>query len=249
MHSVKLKYHQQLQTGADSERPETTVPRIAQCVEALAEKRTGDERVLYDPIAFGILGALRHTRLRIQIDRTVVNERMNVLMVSVYYRKRAIPLLLRVLSHKGNATFKERNQVLVHLEGLLPAGCTVMILADRDFGNAEMMRSIRQHGWDFCLRVKGSQQVCPTPNAWVMLKQLAPLPGSIYFLTDRVLTQSQCYGPVHFALACDVGSTDPWFIATNLLPNRRTLRDYARRLGCEELFSDLKSRGFHLDLS
>ncbi len=101
-----------------------------------------DERVLYDPIAFGILGALRHMRLRIQIDRTVVNERMNVLMVSVYYRKRAIPLLWRVLSHKGNATFKERNQVLAHLEDLLPAGCTVMILADREFGNARLSRGL-----------------------------------------------------------------------------------------------------------
>jgi hypothetical protein len=208
-----------------------------------------DERVLYDPIAFGILGALRHTRLRIQIDRTIVNERLNVLMMSVYYRKRAIPLLWRVLSHQGNATFKERNQVLAHLEDLLPAGCTVLILGDREFGNAEMMRSIRQHGWDFCLRVKGDQHVCPARGMWVTLKQLAPLPGSFYFLTDLVLTQTKAYGPVHFALACEASSTDPWFIATNLIPSRRTLRDYARRFGCEELFSDLKSRGFHLDLS
>src|SRR5712691_2503207 len=44
-------------------------------------------------------------------------------------------------------------------------------------------------------------------------------------------------------------SADPWFIATNLLPTRRTLRDYARPFGCEEMFSDLKSRGFHRDLS
>src|SRR5262245_60979150 len=60
-----------------------------------------DTRALYDLFAFGILAALRHTRLRIQIDRTEINARLNVLMVSVPYRKGAIPLLWSVLSHPG----------------------------------------------------------------------------------------------------------------------------------------------------
>jgi len=207
------------------------------------------ERTIYDPVAFGILGALRHTRLRIQIDRTEVNECLNVLMVSVYYRKRAIPLLWKVLSHKGNSTFKERNAVLAHLEELLPSGCHVLILGDREFGTADMMRSIRAHTWDFCLRVKGTHFICPTPGIWVKLKDMAPAAGTHYFLTNVVFTKAQCYGPLHLALALEKGSTDPWFIATNLLPTRRTLRDYGRRFGCEEMFSDLKARGFHLDLS
>ncbi len=208
-----------------------------------------DVRVLYDPVAFSILGALRHTRLRIQIDRTEVNEHLNVLMMSVYYRKRAIPLLWQVLPHKGSSTFQERNAVLAHLAELLPAGCQVVILGDREFGTADMMRSIRLHHWDFCLRVKGSHFIALAPGVWSKLKDLAPVPGSRYFLTDVTFTKAQGYGPVHFALACEQGSTDPWFIATNLVPTRRTLRDYARRFGCEELFSDLKARGFHLDLS
>src|SRR5579859_1729604 len=170
-------------------------------------------------------------------------------MVSVYYRKRAIPLLWSVLSHKGSSTFKERNAVLAHLEELLPTGCSVLIVADREFGQVDMMRSIRLHGWDFCLRVKGTHFISPTPGVWVKLKHLAPLAGTQYFLTDVVLTQAQCYGPVHFALALESGCTDPWFIVTNLVPTKRTLRDYGRRFGCEEMFSDLKSRGFHLDLS
>ena len=222
---------------------------VAQRFRRWLKNANVDERVLYDPIAFGILGALRHTRLRIQIDRTEVSERLNVLMVSVYYRKRAIPLVWRVLAHKGNSTFKECNQILAHLAELLPTGCTVIILGDREFGTVDMMRSIRLHNWDFCLRVKGSHWVCPRLGVWAKLKDLAPAPGTHYCLTDLVLTQAQCYGPVHFALALDRDSTDPWFIATNLVPSRRTLRDYARRFGCEEMFSDLKSRGFHLDLS
>lgn len=208
-----------------------------------------DVQELYDPVAFGILGALRHTRVRIQIDRTEVSERLNVLIASVYYRQRAIPLAWKVLSHQGASTFKERNALLAHLATLLPAGCNVLILGDREFGQVDMMRSIRAHNWDFCLRVRGTHAICSTPGLWVKLKDLAPQPGTHYFLTDVILTKDHCYGPVHFALALDQHSTDPWFIATNLVPTRRTLRDYARRFGCEEMFSDLKSRGFHLDLS
>jgi Transposase DDE domain len=208
-----------------------------------------DVRVLYDPVAFSTLGALRHTRLRSQIDRTAVNQQINVLMMSVDYRKRAIPLLGQVLPHKGSSTFKERKAVLAHLDDLLPAGCQGVILGDREFGTADMMRSIRLHHWDFCLPVKGSHFIQLAPGVWSKLKDLAPQPGTHYFLTDVVFTQAQCYGPLHFALACQIGSTDPWFIGTNLIPTRRTLRDYARRFGCEEMFSDLKARGFHLDLS
>jgi hypothetical protein len=208
-----------------------------------------DERAIYDQVAFRILGSLRHTRLRIQIDRTLIKERFNVLVLSIAYRKRALPLVWQVLPHLGSSTFKERNAILAHLAELLPAGCTVVILGDREFGHPDMMRSIRAHHWDFCLRVKGSDFICLAPGQWVKLKQLAPAPGTHYCLTDVLLTKAQGYGPVHFALACDAGSTDPWFIATNCLPSRRTLREYARRFGCAEFFSDIKARGFHLDLS
>src|SRR5262249_47276868 len=133
-----------------------------------------DVRAIYDPIAVGLLEAWRHTRLRIQIDRTLVNEQLNVLMLSVYYRKRAIPLVWSVLSHKGNSTFKERSAMLAHLAQLLPAGCRVVILGDREFGQADMMRSIRLHQWDFCLRVKGTHFIRLQSGEWVKLKQVAP---------------------------------------------------------------------------
>ncbi len=222
---------------------------VAQRFRRWLKNEAVNERTIYDPVAFGLLGALRHTRLRIQIDRTEINESLNVLMVSVYYRKRAIPLLWRVLTHKGSTTFQERNTVLAHLAELLPSGCTVLILGDREFGQVDMMRSIVQKGWDFTLRVKGTHFICVGCGLWVKLREFAPSAGSHYFLTDVVLTKAQCYGPLHFALALDKDSSDPWFIATNLVPTRRTLREYGRRFGCEEMFSDLKSRGFHLDLS
>ncbi len=208
-----------------------------------------DERAIYDPVARQLLVSLRHTRLRLQIDRTMIDDRFNVLMVSLAYRRRAIPLAWRGLPHLGNSTFMEREDILPHVVDLLPAGATVLLLGDREFGTPDLMRSAQVYGWDYCLRVKGTSYVYLPTGQWVQLRDLAPDPGTRYYLTDVKLTLSQGYGPIHFALACDDRSDDPWFIATNRCPSPRTLRDYARRFGCEELFSDIKARGFNLALS
>jgi hypothetical protein len=208
-----------------------------------------DERTIYDPVARQLLLSLRHTRLRLQIDRTMIDDRFNVLMVSVAYRRRAIPLVWLVLPHLGNSTFMEREELLSYVADLIPTGATVLMLGDREFGTPDMMRSIQAYGWDYCLRVKGTAYVHLSTGCWIQLRDLAPVPGTRYYLTEVALTKSHDYGPIHLALACDQDSDDPWFIATNLCPSQRTLRDYARRFGCEELFSDIKARGFNLALS
>jgi hypothetical protein len=209
-----------------------------------------DERAIFDPVARHLLWGLRHTRLRVQMDRTLIQDRFNVLVVSVYYRKRAIPLVWRVLPHKGNSRFMEQIEILSHLHDLLPVNAAVVLLGDREFGNPDTMRTIRCCGWDYALRVKGSHYIyLIDTRQWVKLRAIAPQPGARLYLTDVLLTQSNTYGPIHFALACAPDSDDPWFIATNRVPTRRVLLDYARRFACEEMFSDFKARGFDLERS
>jgi hypothetical protein len=209
-----------------------------------------DERVIFDPVVRRLLWGLRHTRLRIQIDRTTIQDRFNILMLSVYYRKRAIPLVWMVLPHMGSSSFMDQIELLSYLDDLLPPGATVVLLGDREFGTPDMARTARGYGWDYCLRVKGTHYIYLTETRqWIQLRDLAPAPGARLYLTDVLLTKSNTYGPIHFALACDEDSDDPWFIATNCIPTRRTLQDYARRFACEEMFSDFKSRGFDLERS
>ena len=43
-----------------------------------------DVRTVYDPVALGILSVLRHTRIRIQIDRTEVNDTKTGCIISEY---------------------------------------------------------------------------------------------------------------------------------------------------------------------
>ena len=211
---------------------------IAQRFRRWLKNPTVNERAIYDPVVKQLLLSLRHTRLRIQIDRTVVDGRFNVLMLSLYYRKRALPLVWHVLDHQGNSGFLDWLEVLSHLDDLLPPGACVLILGDREFGQPDMIRTLRFYEWDFCLRIKGNYQVYSLDwGMWFALSELAPAPGKQRFFSTRYFTASERVTGVHFACACDADSDDPWFIATSLAPTPRALHEYARRFACEELFS------------
>lgn len=204
-----------------------------------------DERVIYDPIAQGLLFSLRHTRLRVQIDRTLIGDRFNILKVTLYWRKRALPLTWKLLSHQGSSRYADWVALLDHLATLLPPNAQVVLLGDREFGTADMMDLARWHGWDYCLRVKGDQLIWDeTTQQWCELRALI-VQGETHFLQDVFYTKTNHYR-THFALTFDKNADEPCIVATNRIPSQRTLNEYRKRFGCEPFFSDLKSRGFDM---
>jgi hypothetical protein len=52
-----------------------------------------------------------------------------------------------VLSHDGNSHFRERQAIWAHLAAVVPDSAHVLLLGDREFGGADMIRSIVQQGW------------------------------------------------------------------------------------------------------
>jgi len=204
-----------------------------------------DERVIYDPIAQGLLFSLRHTRLRIQIDRTLIGDRHNVLKVTLFWRKRAIPLTWTMLPHQGCSDYADWVPLFDHLVSLLPPTAQVVLLGDREFGTADMMDLACWHGWDYCLRVKGDQLIWDeAAQQWRELRELIAQ-GDTCFLQDVFYTKTNHYR-THFALTFAKTADEPCIVATNRTPSQRTLNEYRKRFGCEPFFSDLKSRGFDM---
>lgn len=205
-----------------------------------------DERLIYDPLARGLLFSLRHTRLRVQVDRTLIGNRFNILKLTLYWRKRAFPLTWKLLPHQGNSSYSDWVELLGHLATLLPPNAHVVVLGDREFGTANMMGLARWHGWDYCLRIKGDQLIRDAvKQEWRELRTLIA-PGETCFLNDVVFTKSNHYR-TSFALTFDQHTDDACIVATNCTPSQRTLREYRKRFGCEAFFSDLKSRGFDME--
>lgn len=208
-----------------------------------------DPRLIYDPVARDVVRKMRCRRLRIQIDRVQIKRRQNVLMMSVGYRKRAIPLAWICLPYgHGQSHHRHWKELLDYLESLLEADMSVILLADREFGSVERLRYVMKKGWGYAIRLKGDVEFYDPlwghPFDWLPLNAIAPVPGKRYALTDLRITKADLC-PIHLACAWAVGSDEPWFIATNLPQPIQALKEYARRFGCEELFSDLKKRGFN----
>ncbi|MGQ9889595.1 MAG: IS4 family transposase [Aggregatilineales bacterium] len=205
--------------------------------------------MIYDPVAREVVQKLRCRCLRIQLDRAQIKRRQNnVLMLSVFYRKRAIPLAWICLLHRGNSQYSHWVELLDYLASLLEANMSVIILADREFGSVDRLRYVVKKGWCYAIRRKGNVECYDPawgqPFDWLTVDALAPAVGTHYALTDIKITKSRLY-PIHLACAWALGSDEPWFIATNLPQPIHALKEYRRRFGCEELFSDLKKRGFN----
>lgn len=207
-----------------------------------------DAHLIYDPVARQIVKRLRCRRLRIQIDRVQIKRRQNVLMMSVCYRKRAIPLAWICLSHPGHSSLSDWKQMLDYLQQLVSDDQSIIILADREFGSVERLRYVKRKKWQYAIRLKGNtwfyDLAWKQPFEWLKLMTIAPAVGSRSALTDIKITKADLF-KTHLACAWAVGSDEPWFIATNLPQPIQALKEYARRFGCEELFSDLKKRGFN----
>jgi len=208
-----------------------------------------DVRMIYDPVARQIVRRMRCRRLRIQIDRVQIKRRQNVLMMSVHYRKRAVPLAWMCLPYgHGQSHFRHWRTLMDYLETLLEAGQGVVILADREFGSVDRLRYVAKKGWFYAVRLKGNvwfyDPGWKQPFEWLKLTAIAPAVGHRYALTDIKITKADLF-KTHIACAWALGSDEPWFIATNLPQPLHALKEYGRRFGCEELFSDLKKRGFN----
>jgi hypothetical protein len=225
---------------------------IGQQFRRWLKNKTIDPRMIYDPVARRIISGMRCRRLRIQLDRVQIKRRQNVLMMSVWYRNRAVPLAWICLPHRGSSHYRQWVELLDYLDTLLETDSTVIILADREFGSADRLGYVAEKGWSYAIRLKSNVEFYDPhwgqPFDWLPLRAIAPAIGSHYALTDIAMTKGSLYA-IHLACAWAVGSKEPWFIATNLPHPIQALKEYRRRFGCEELFSDLKKRGFNWENS
>ena len=128
-------------------------------------------QLIYDPAAKHLLFSRKQRRMRIQIDRTIVDGRFNVLMVTLYHRKRAIPLVWRVLRHGGSCSQRDWQPLLNRLDKLLSKRSEVIMLGDREFGTVDLMRFCHRKGWFFVCGSSG-------PIMWLIRTRAFPCTGT-----------------------------------------------------------------------
>lgn len=208
-------------------------------------------RPWYDPSARDVLTAAASAgQVHLIIDASKVAFGFRLLMVSVAYQRRSLPITWTwATGSRGHTTTATQLKLLDHVKGLLPHGVNVSLVGDCEFGHPLLLEYVEQWGWDYALRQPGDHVVMLRGSGqWQRLDSLPLGHDQPIWIGHVLLTRTGAY-PTSLVLYWKRGEKKPWFLATNLLDPRATLRLYRRRMWIEEMFGDMKKHGFDLEAS
>jgi len=206
-------------------------------------------REWYHPFASALLvTAAMAGSVRLIIDASKVAHGHRLLMVSLAYHRRSLPIAWTWVRHsRWHSTTAKQVKLLEYVYRLLPRGVKVSLVGDCEFDHPLLIENLRFWGWDYALRQPGNHLVVArgTP-LWQRLDKLPLKRGMSVWLGNVVLTQASPY-PTHLVLHWQPAEKEPWFLATNLLCPQAAVKLYRYRMWIEEMFGDLKKHGFDLE--
>lgn len=203
----------------------------------------------YLPFAQFIIAALsgNQEQLVLLIDSSKVGGRCICLMVSVYYKGRALPLCWTVYKgKKGHSSIETQLALLQTAYTLVPENMPVVFLGDGEFDGAHLVEWMEQVGWQYACRT-ASDTLILYQGTWVALQDLPLAAKQEAFCANVLFTQSVQVGPVNILAVWNEKEERHWFIVTNFETQEQAQMWYRKRFTIETLFSDVKGRGFHLD--
>jgi len=209
-------------------------------------------REWYEPVARQWLSAqfVNIGEIRLIVDGTKVGFAHQLLMVSLAYRKRAIPIAWTWVRHvRGHSSGSKQLALLAYIRTLIPGSATVFLVGDSEFGSVKVLKQLDHWRWYYALRQKSDTGVWQnTHTEWRSFGSYIQKAGQSIWLGRAYLTQSEIY-PVNLLIHWKIGEKEPWCLATNLPDKQIALRFYKRRMWIEEMFGDMKKHGFDLETS
>lgn len=208
-----------------------------------------DVQSYYLPFIIPLLvGLARCGPLVLVMDGSEVGRGCLALVMSVVYKKRALPLVwLVVKGSKGHFPEESHLALLEMVVPLLPEGSDVIFLGDGEFDGIGLQRAIASHGWQYVCRTACNRILCDDGDEF-SLQELGLQPGVCLPMPDVGFTQDH-YGPVLVIAWWRKKDKDPIYLVTNMELAAEACFWYGKRFSIETFFSDQKSRGFHLHKS
>lgn len=183
------------------------------------------------------------------LDATTHTDRHFLLMVSVRYRGRALPIAWQLWPAnkplKGAGFWKRVGQLLASVADILPKGAFVTWLADRAFGTPRFTDQLQAYGWHFVVRVQGQTRFRDQIGREYRLDELAAGRkrrrfkgcGSVFKACGWRSLSVVCLHAHH--------RSGPLCLVSDLAPDWHLRRLYRFRYNIEALFRDYKSQGWH----
>jgi hypothetical protein len=225
---------------------ESRVKRISRWINN--ERITAD--VYFLPFAEALLCNLALQSLVLVMDGSAVGRGCICLMVSVIYKKRALPIAwIVVQGKKGHFPQQAHIALIEEVERVVPDGAEVVFAGDGEFDGIDLQGTLHQWGWHYVCRTAKTikffldEKDYSCENLGALVK-----PGG-HIVAPEVLFTAEKYGPVQLICWWAKGYKDPLYLVTNMASADQAYQFYRRRFYIETFFSDQKSRGFNLHKS
>jgi len=207
-----------------------------------------DFETYFLPFAEALLVSLAHHTLVLTMDGSGVGRGCLTLMVSVVYKKRALPIAwIVVKGSKGHFPEETHVALLEQVQALVPEDVDVVFLGDGEFDGTTLQATLDSYGWVYVCRTADNAILCQEGEEFTFA-DLGLRPGQRISLPEVTFTR-QAYGPVHAIAWWGKEHKEPIYLVTNLELMAEACHWYAKRFRIETFFSDQKSRGFHLHKS
>jgi hypothetical protein len=191
-----------------------------------------------------------HQNIYLIIDRTNW-ARNHLIMISIVYDCRAIPVYFELLPKLGCSSFADQKRVFSQVLPLFKK-FKITVLADREFCSIHLANWLRGQEVEFCLRLKKNENVELKNGDWYSLDNLGLKPGICLFYSNIKVTKTKNMQGFNLAGKWQKklqGCTphEGWFILTNLCDLPSAISAYKKRFAIEEMFRDFKSGGYKLE--
>jgi hypothetical protein len=205
----------------------------------------------YEPVARELLSRVPAGQpIRLVLDTTKIGAKRKLLLISLAYRHRALPLCWTwARGPRGHCSTWRQLALLSALYPLLPPGADVLIVGDCEFGAVAVLQQLEQWGWKYVLREEGKCLVRANDQAeWQYFESLVQQPGERVWRPDQQFTRFHAYR-TNLLADWQIGQKDRCLLVTNLPTPVLAQRAYRRRMWIDESFGDLKDNGFDLEKS
>jgi hypothetical protein len=204
--------------------------------------------VEYLPFGQRLLKAFGQGPIVLMIDSTKLGGHCLCLMVSVYYKSRAMPLAwVTYKGRKGHSSQAVQLQLFKQVKALLPAEVPLVLVGDGEFDGSEVIDWFEQDSpWRYVCRTDKTNKIL-YQDQWLGLHELPLTEGQEAFFSQVRFTENNDSGPVNIMAVWHQARQEHWFFVTNCPSAAEAKGFYTLRFTTETLFSDLKGRGFNLD--
>ena len=243
---------------------DTQLPKIAANVPELIKLTSTEKRIkrliindkvsettYFLPFIRSLLANLNLQEMVLAIDGSLVGRGCICLMISLIYKRRALPLAFIVVKDKKGHLPEDTHVALVSkLQQLIPESAEqVILLGDGEFDGTTLQQTVSGFGWKYVSRTAYNINIYADDEPFQIETLAAMLPQGCYRKLSNCTMTHKKYGPVTVIAWWGDGHDEPLFLVTNFNSASKACDYYGMRFTIETFFSDQKSRGFNIHKS